>query len=203
MISVIGYTGGYSNSNYNAVVSVDDVTDDSDIGNEPVTLQEVKDYLRLEGFVDIDASTADDLSDFAFDDNLIEDIIIPGSRQLIEEKTGLDFIRKTREVVFNKLSGDMRISPGPIVSVTSLFDRDGVEIASTGYEINGDDYISGIYGKYMKITYESGYVTLPAALKLDLLRLCAYMYENRGDDPSIQSFASQIASKYSRNTPII
>lgn len=205
MITVIGYSGGYSNSNYNAVVSVQDVTDDSDVGNEPVTLQEVKDYLRLEGFVDTDESTADDLSDFDFDDDLIEDIIIPGARQKIEEQAGLSLIPKTMEAVLTNLCGMIEIPFGPVRSVTSLFDSETTEILSPSYTVVGNTWKFLKYPcqKEMVITYEAGYETLPAALKLDLLRLCAYMYENRGDDPAIDKFSSQIASKYSRNTPII
>lgn len=205
MVTVTGYYNNSGGSNYNAVVSVQDVTDESDIGNEPVTLQEVKDYLRLEGFVDVDASTADDLSNFNFDDDLIEDIIIPGSRQLIEEKAGISLIPKTLEAVLTNLCGMIEIPFGPVRSVTSLFDSETTEIVSDNYTIVGNHwkYLKNPCYKHLVITYEAGYVTLPAALKLDLLRLCAYMYENRGDDASIQSFASQIASKYSRNTPII
>lgn len=205
MVTVTGSYWNYGSSNYNAVVSVQDVTDESDIGVEPVTLQEVKDYLRLEGFIDVDASTADDLSDFDFDNNLIEDIIIPGARQLIEEKAGLSLIPKTMEAVLTNLCGMIEIPFGPVRSMTSLFDSETTEILAANYTVVGNHwkYLKSPCQKNMVLTYEAGYVTLPAALKLDLLRLCAYMYENRGDDPSIDKFSSQIASKYSRNTPII
>lgn len=190
--------------NYNAVVSVEDITDESDL-SEPVTLQEVKDYIRLEGFVDIDESTADELSDFDFDDDLIEGIIIPGARQLIEETAGISLIPKTLEAVITNLCGMIEIPYGPNVVVSELLDCEGVEIESDNYRVVGNKWknLQWPCYKHMKITYEAGYTTLPAALKLDLLRLCAYMYENRGDDPTIQKFASQISSKYSRNTGII
>jgi hypothetical protein len=76
---------------------------------------------------------------------------------------------------------------------------------AASYTIVGNKwkYLKDPCYKHLTITYEAGYVTLPVALKLDLLRLCAYMYENRGDDPAIEKFSSQIAGKYSRNTPII
>lgn len=211
MITVTGLYNNHGGSNYNAVVSVQDVTDESDIGNEPVTLQEVKDYLRLEGFVDVDASTADDLSDFDFDDDLIEDIIIPGARQLMEEKAGISLIPKTLEAILTNLCGMIEIPFGPVRSVTSLFDSETTEILAANYTVVGNHwkYLKHPCYKHLKITYEAGYLAgvgqwkLPAALKLDLLRLCAYMYENRGDDPAIEKFSSQIISKYSRNTPII
>jgi hypothetical protein len=36
-----------------------------------------------------------------------------------------------------------------------------------------------------------------------LMRLVIYMYEHRGDDSAIQSFSSQLISKYSRNAWIV
>lgn len=180
--------------NYNEILNVKDITDESGVFEEPVSLEEMKDYLRLDGYVDADESTSDDLSSFDFDDRLLTDLI-RGGRELMEKVTGSDYIIKTREVLFTKLSGDMLIWPGPIISVTSLLDRNGDEIESTEYEIHGN-YIACICGSYLTITYESGYEILPRALKIDLMRLVAYMYENRGDDAGAAKYASQISGKY-------
>lgn len=38
--------------NYNAVISVDDISDDSGVITEPVTLEEMKNYMRLDGWQD-------------------------------------------------------------------------------------------------------------------------------------------------------
>ena len=164
----------------------------------------MKDYLRLEGFVDVDESTADDLSDFDFDDRLIAEMI-KGSRELIEEKAGISLIRKTLEAVLTNLCGMIEIPFGPVVSVTSLFDSETTEILSTNYKVVGNHwkYLKYPCQKHLTITYEAGYENLPMAFKMDIMKLGAYMYKNRGDDPSIDKFSSQIASKYSRNTPII
>jgi len=55
--------------------NVVDITDSSGAITEPVTLQEAKDYMRLTGFVDVGESPTTDLSDFSFDNDLIEDLI--------------------------------------------------------------------------------------------------------------------------------
>lgn len=190
--------------NYNAVISVDDITDESGVFEEPVSLEELKDYLRLEGFVDIDESTADDLSDFDFDDRLLTEII-KTSRELIEETAGISILPKTLEAVITNLCGMIEIPYGPVTSVIELLDEDDEEITSDSYKVVGNKWKNLKYPcyKHMKITYETGYDKLPMGLKLDVMRLAAYMYENRGDDPTIQKFAFQIASKYSRNTGII
>ena len=185
----------------NYYLEPENITDESDLGTEPVTLQEVKDYLRLEGYTDTDESTADDLSDFDFDDDLIEDIIIPAARQMAERITGLSFIPKTLRVTIYNSSGNMEIPFGPVREIISLYDSEEVEILDTVYKINGGAFPRLSYPKYcgMVITYDAGYVTLPKALKLELLRLIAYMYENRGDDPAIGKFAYQILGKYIRD----
>jgi uncharacterized phiE125 gp8 family phage protein len=185
----------------NYYLDPENLTDESDLGNEPVTLQEVKDYLRLEGYIDDDESTSDSLSDFDFDDSLIEDIIIPGARQSMEKGTGLSLIPKTLRVTMYNSSGNMEIPFGPVRSIVSLYDSNSTEILDTVYTTNGGAFLRLGYPKYkgMVLTYEAGYITLPKALKLDLLRVIAYMYENRGDDPSIEKYISQISSKYIRD----
>lgn len=204
MVSVTGslYNSGY---NYNAVVSVENISDESDLGTEPVTLQEVKDYLRLEGFIDTDESTADSLSDFDFDDNLIENDIIPAARQMMEQVAGISMIPKTLEAVLTNMCGMIEIPFGPVRSIVSLYQDDGTtEVLAANYNLVGNTwkYLKDPTYKNMILRYEAGYITLPKALKLDLLRLIAYMYENRGEDQAIEKFGFQLASKYSRNTPI-
>jgi uncharacterized phiE125 gp8 family phage protein len=190
--------------NYNAVISVEDITDESGVYEEPVSLDEMKDYLRLEGFIDLDESTTDDLSNFDFDDLLITELIT-AARGLFEETAGISMRRKTLEAVITNLCGMIEIPYGPIVSITSLIDYEGNEITSDNYRTVGNTWKKLVYpcNKHMAITYEAGYVDLPKAMKIDLMRLVSYMYEHRGDDSAIQSFSSQLISKYSRNAWIV
>ncbi len=190
--------------NYNAEISISDVTDESGSFEEPVSIDEMKDYLRLEGYVDDDESTSDDLSDFDFDDMLIADLI-RASREAMEKISGCTIVPKTLELVFTNLCGMFEIPYGPIGTIISLYDEDENEVTSESYKIIGNDrkFVKYPCSCNMVLTYEAGYETLPKSLKIDIMRLCAYMYENRGDDASIQKFASQLAGKYSRNDFIV
>ena len=71
-------------NNQNLIYDIKDITTESGLPEEPVTLQEMKDYLRLEGFVDEEESTTESLSDFTFDDTLIN-TMISAARQKIEK----------------------------------------------------------------------------------------------------------------------
>ena len=190
--------------NYNAIISHDDITDESGVFEEPVSIDELKDYLRLEGYVDNDESTSDELSEFDFDDPLIADVL-KASRQLIEEKAGITIVPKTIEAVITNLCGMIEIPYGPVISITSLLNCEGEAIESTSYKIIGNKWKYLAYPCYsnMTITYEAGWEVLPTSIKLDIMRLAAYLYENRGDDQGAAKFASQLVRTYSRKTAIV
>jgi uncharacterized phiE125 gp8 family phage protein len=190
--------------NYNAIISVSDVSDESGVITEPVTLQEMKDYMRTGGFVDVDESTSDNISGGTFDDDLITEMIT-ACRQLMEEKAGISIVSHTWEAVITNLCGMQEIPYGPVISITSLFDDEETEITSDNYKIVGNKwkYIKSPCYKNMVLTYTAGWDVLPKSIKLDLMRLVAYMYENRGEDQSIAKFASQLVKSYSRKTPIV
>jgi uncharacterized phiE125 gp8 family phage protein len=188
---------------YNEIYSIRDVTDESGDFEEPVAIDEMKDYLRIEGYVDDDESTADDLSNFDFDDTLIADLI-KASREQIERISASTIVPKTLEAVINNFRM-IELPRGPIGDIVSLYDKDGVEITSSNYTIVGTDrkFLKSPTQCELTITYEAGYSDLPASLKIDIMRLAAYMYENRGDDSSIQKFAAQLAGKYKREGWIV
>lgn len=184
--------------NYNAIISAEDITDESGAFEEPVSIDEMKDYLRLEGFVDTDESPSTELSSFNFDDRLIADMI-KGARQLFEEAGGMTLIPKTWSVVLTNLCGMQELPYGPVISITSVKDSDGVDL---DYTITGSKrvYLKTPLQAEMTIVYEAGYDEIPKAIKIDIMRLVTYTYENRGDDAAIQKFGSQLAKKYSRRS---
>ena len=192
--------------NYNAVISVRDISDDSGTITEPVTLQEMKDYLRLEGYVDTDQSTSDSLSNFTFDDALIRDMIT-ASRQLMEETLNMSLVFHTWEAVLNNGNGMQEIPYGPVIRFWYVKDKDGV---SLDYTTIGNLWynLKTPVACGLIVTYDAGYgdtltQRLPKGIKIDLMRLTAYMYEHRGDETNIENFVSQLARKYSRNTWIV
>ena len=182
-----------------------DVTYESGTVTEPVSVTEMKNYLRLMGFVDDDESPAESLSNFSFDDNLIADTI-KAAREYFEEKSGLSLVPKTIQAMITNLCGGQEIKYGPVNSVTELLDSNGDEILSANYTLSGVQWkrlISPCYAN-MKITYEAGYTTVPAPIKIDLMRLTAFMYMNRGEEnKDVDEFTGRLCGKYSRNSMIL
>jgi hypothetical protein len=190
---------------FNAILSVNDVTTESGSPELPVSVQAVKDYMRIEGFVDSDESTSESLSDFDLDDTLITQMIWTAV-ELLERYTGTHLTAKTLEVYFTNMIGRQEL-PGPVGEITELLDSNGNEITSGSYEVVGNVWKFLKCPKYedMTITYEAGYgntgcPVLPEGLKLEIKRLVFYLYVNRGDDSGVQRYASQLAKPYSRKT---
>lgn len=181
-----------------------DITYESGVVTEPVTVTEFKNYARLQGFVDDDESPSESLSNFSFDDTLIA-VIIKAARENFEEACGLSLIPKTIQAMITNLCGGQEIKYGPVNSITELLDENGDAITSDNYTTSGVQWLRLMTPKYkdMKIKYSAGYTAVPAPLKIDLLRLCLYMYMNRGDDADVKGFVSQFAGKYSRRSAII
>lgn len=192
----------YTGPNYNNFWDATDITYESGTVTEPVTVQEVKNYLRLEGFVDINESPADSISDseFDYDDSLIGDFIKAG-RELFEQKCGLSLVPKTIQAMITNMCGEQEILYGPVRTISELLDSDGNAI--TTFTTSGVQWKRLMTPRYkdMKITYEAGYTTIPAPIKIDLLRTIAFMYINRGDmDAQVDEFTGRLAGKYSRNS---
>ena len=101
--------------NYNLLIDWEDQTEESGI-TEPLTLAEVKNYLRIEGFID---STESISSEFDDDDDLLQEIIT-SARERLEEYTGLSFIPKTYQIEFTNLAGNFMIPFGPVIEIHAL-----------------------------------------------------------------------------------
>jgi len=190
--------------NYNAVISALDITDESGVFEEPVSIEEMKDYLRVEGYIDFDESTSDNLSNFTGDDALLADLI-RSARELIEEKASITVVPKTWETVLTNQCGMIEIPYGPVQTIISLTDEFGNDIPSTTYKIVGNKwkYLKSPCQKNMTITYTAGFDILPVAIKIDIMRTVAYLYEYRGDEEGAGRMAYRLSCKYSRNTVII
>lgn len=144
-------------------------------GSRPVTAQEVKDYLRIEGFQDTDDS---DATPFTEDDTLIEQLI-DSAIEILEQRNSILIQRYTVEATVTNLAGNIDIY-GPVdVDSFTLEQEDGTAI--TDLTLVGSVFPKLKSPKYenMKATYDAGYATLPANVKTEILKLVAYMYENR------------------------
>lgn len=161
---------------------------------EPLTVQEVKDYLRLEGFIDDSESLS---SDFDDDDTLISDLIT-SARVRLEEFTGLSFIPKTIEIEFTNLAGNFVIPFGPVNEITSLtYSGDDLTAITDYTTTNNLSKLKTPLFENMIMTYEAGYETLPKGLKMAMLKQIAWDYTNRGDEKTELAYDAMVqASTY-------
>ncbi len=165
--------------------------------SEPVTVDELKSYLRLNGFIDVNGSTSD--VDFSDDDSLLEEIIT-GARQYMEEALCISIVPKQWRVVVTNCAGEQTLPYGPVTGIVSFSNYEGTAI--TDYKMIGDS-IGCPRGEKMTVTYSAGYANVPKPLKLALLKQCAWDYVNRGDENAgICEDALTKASEYSRK-PIL
>lgn len=133
---------------------------------EPVTLQEVKDYLRV---------------DFNDDDTLINSLIT-SARSKCEKVLGLVLVDTTVKALYKNDGTMIELFYGPIKNgqdglptITGLNDGDSIK----GWD--GNVWIESI-AEELNLTYESGWNTVPEWAKLAIKQQVAYNYENRGDD---------------------
>lgn len=149
--------------------------------SEPVTLEEVKAHLRIDG------------SD---EDSYLTSLIVV-ARTICEAYAGLSFVTQTRVVKLDKLCGDVILPYGPVQSISGFIylDGDGDEqtIASDVYTL---DIQSGMTKlrvtdswpqtngtlNNVAITYIAGYEVVPDVIKHAIKMQVATLYENRQDE---------------------
>jgi len=163
---------------YNLLIDWEDQTEESGI-TEPLTVQEVKNYLRLEGFIDNSESISSDFDD----DDVIIETLIRSARERMEEYTGLSLIPKTWEIEFTNLCGGFEIPFGPVNTIIYLKDDEGDSISTDDFDIsfNGRILKDPKFAN-MTMKYEAGYTNIPRGLKDALYKEVAYRYINRGDE---------------------
>lgn len=183
-------------NNQNITYDIKDVTTESGLPSEPVTLQEMKDYLRLEGFVDTTESTTESLSDFGYDDTLITNMIT-AARKKLERLCGISIVFHSWKVLFTNGAGDWELPYGPVQAFTSLKTKDSVVL--TEYTLRGFDFrhLELPLGDKMIIEYDAGYEDCPEEISLAIKQCVAHWYENRviGQMPSL---AKATVSSYIR-----
>ena len=165
-------------NNQNLIYDIKDITEGAI--TEPVTLGEMKDYLRLEGFVDTDESTTESLWDFDFDDTLLTNMI-KAARDKAEKFTGCSFVSHTWKVLFTNGAGDFEYPYGPVTEFTSLAYKDLTAVGSDAIENYGYDFMMLDYPRSEKLTaiYEAGYEDCPEEVRLAIKQMVAFWYENR------------------------
>ena len=146
---------------------VQDVQITTDLATEPISLTEAKAWMKVS---------------FADDDSIISGLITT-ARTLLERHTGLSFGSKTIKALIEVGDDWVDLPYGPVSTITSVnrIDADGTAVLMTV----DDDYV--LVNRRLKVfnpaLYSIIYTTqsgMPDALKSDIYRLVAYMYQNRG-----------------------
>ncbi len=96
------------------------------------TFRILKNYLRLEGFIDNSESISSDFDD----DDVIIETLIRSARERMEEYTGLSFIPKTWEIELTNLCGNFDIPFGPVNSIIYLKDDEGDSISTDDFDLS-------------------------------------------------------------------
>jgi hypothetical protein len=178
-MSYLQYYPDYSTGpSYNQVIYITFITD-SGAEEEPVTLQEAKDFCRI---------SVDE------DDTLITELIT-AARMMCEGYSNIGFIYRGITATVNNGNGGIYLPYGPINEVTEI---DG-EDPQTG-DVKGSTWVQlMVLGERIEVMYTAGYTVLPKALKTALLNAIYYLYENRAEaTDGIGEIAMKLLSPYKR-----
>lgn len=145
-------------------------------GTEPITLDEAKAWLRVDG---------------AADDTLITSLITQ-SRELVEQYLNYSIVETT--IVCTATPRKELVLPfTPVVTIASVKDEEGEDVDYTWNEFyisfdKGTYSVTGGSNEYVQTvtTYDAGLPEIPGGLKLGLLEVMSWLYENRGDDSGFQ-----------------
>jgi uncharacterized phiE125 gp8 family phage protein len=145
--------------------------------SEPLTLAEVKLYLRVDG---------------SSEDSLLTDLIV-SARMIAEHWLKRSLISQSWKLAFDEYIADcVSLSMGPVNSISSvaIVNRDGSTqtVSSSVYYLNAAknmlSFDSSLIGFRIEVTYSTGYgdaTTVPKPIKHGMLSHIAAMYENRGE----------------------
>jgi hypothetical protein len=139
----------------------------SDMVSEPVSLTEIKNWLRIKDFTD--------------DDTLLIELG-KSTRRHLEKFTGLSFGIKTLESIVDVDREQVELPYSPVSSVSSVYElsatNDWELVDVDDYRVIGD--VLKIRNGCFKVTYQAGFISLPEDLKTDIKVLVAWQYKNRG-----------------------
>jgi uncharacterized phiE125 gp8 family phage protein len=143
------------------------VTVISDMVAEPVSLTEIKNWLRIKDFTD--------------DDTLLVELG-KSTRRHLEKFTGLSFGVKTLESIVDVDREQIELPYSPVASLTSVYELtsfiEWTLVDPSEYALIGDTL--KIRNGCFKVTYQAGFISLPEDLKTDIKVLVAWQYKNKG-----------------------
>lgn len=174
---------------YNQLHDVADITNESEVITEPVTLEEMKNFMRLEGFENDNESGE---LDFDSDDELIQELIT-SAREGLERYCGRSIVPHTWKVLLTNQCGDIELPfsngidtnvSGPVLD--SIEDCNGDDIDEDNYKLRGTSFMSLETPLQEKMTLVYSVTpTVPKRLKQAIMRDVCFHYENRNDLPGL------------------
>lgn len=180
--------------NYNIIYS--HVISDESGTDEPVSIQDFKDYIMREGW-----SESGEEMDFTFDDVLIAEFI-HSARQYLEELGNISIVPHEIEVVLNNYDR-IELPFSPILQISSIVDANGDDVDEDDWKVIGNErkYLCSPTGQ-LTITYTTSALNDSRPL-VDIKRIVAGLYENRGMDISeVVSGLSLFLPSYSLKSAI-
>lgn len=166
----------------NAVIDVVATETGTPTVTEPVSLLQMKQYLKMENI--------------SADDAVITDMI-KEARTWVERRCGISLITKSVTAILEVMTS-IELPYGPV-------DKASIEVLNNNGETVETPVLSGLDGGFIRIanrgrfevTYDAGYSTVPQDLIQAIKAHVAYSYENRGDelDKSNKPYAMEAKAK--------
>lgn len=150
---------------YNMVIKKT-VTTPVELADEPVSLEEAKQHLRI---------------DFADEDTYLQELIIE-SREEVEEELGIALAPQTIEAVLRAEKPGMDLPMGPVDTVTTVVDNEGNTLTADNYEIENGVLLTA-FGSPVTVTYSTGFAAgeCPGRYRRMIKERIALNYHNRGE----------------------
>lgn len=192
-------TGRPVGARYNHIYQIQENEDSAELV-EPVTLEEIKTYLRLEGFTLNDDSPGED---FTYDDALIEELITE-ARLWVERYTGVYLVPRILTVWLLNQAGYIEL-PGPVTGTIVITKENSDVVPAESYTFIGTDFPKLVtpFHDRLQLDYPAGYTveTIPKGLKTAIKAYVSYAYEHRGEeieDKALTESAARRARPYRR-----
>jgi hypothetical protein len=175
-----------------------DISEFSGVITEPVTLQEMKNFMRLEGF-ESDNSSGE--MPFTSDDTEIEEQIT-ASRQRFEKWSGRSVVRHRWKQIITNQVGDIELPYSNNHTIVSLHNCSGDEIVADGYKIRDHEFLflESPFFDNMTVVYDAGPEPdeVPKLIKKAIMRDVLFYYENRNDGDDKENKSFECAKYYKR-----
>ena len=160
-------TGCDNGLSYNQLLDLTDVESSGEVLDEPVTLDEAKNFCKI----DINES----------EENALIQSLITAARLMCEEYSNIGFVKRPVIAVLNNGNGGAFLPLGPIGTIVSVEDMEGNTIPEENYKLSGSLWKQLIYPRLhnIVISYYAGHEVLPENLKTALLNAIYFLYDNR------------------------